>query len=254
MRLDDIIQGHYDHMNANDRRIWQYICQHREECRKMSLRQLADMCEVSHSTILRFLQTIGMDGYSDFKAFLKWDSLNQSAFNQHSIEQNSFNLSRTITAIQQADCSELFHQMEQAGRLYAYGSGAVQKNVANAFKNYLMYAEKILHVIEGAEERSMALLQVKEGDVVFLLSITGNNPVMNDYAKELREKGAFLAAICQDEANDLSKLCHFYFPFFTQRMTIGHSGADYYSSAGMLPLVETLVLKYIDYRFHKSNG
>lgn len=252
MRLDDIIQENYDRMNANDHRIWQYISQHKEECRKMSLHQLADMCEVSHTTILRFLQMIGMDGYNDFKAFLKWDSLNQSAFNRRSIEQTGFNLTRTIAAIQQADCSELFRRMDQAERLYAYGSGTVQKAVAKSFKNYLIYAEKILHVMEGADERSMTLFQVKEGDVIFLLSITGNNPVMNEYAKELREKGAFLAAICQDGANDLSKLCHVCLPFFTQKMTIGHSGADFYSSAGMLPLVEMLVLKYIDYRFHKN--
>ena len=252
MRLDDIVQENYDQMNASDRRVWQYICRHKEDCRQMSLHQLADACEVSHTTVLRFLQLIGMDGYNDFKAFLKWDHLNQPVFSQHSIEQNSFNLTRTITLIQQMDCSELFYRMEQARRLYAYGSGSVQKAVAKIFKNYLIQAEKLLHVLEGADERCMTLFQIQEGDVVFLFSITGNNPVMNDYAKELRNRGAFLAAICQDGANELSKLCHVYLPFFVQKITIGHSEADYYSSAGMLPLVETLVLKYIAYRFQKS--
>lgn len=95
MSLDDLIQENYDRMNANDHRVWQYICRHREECRKMPLHQLADACEVSPATVLRFLKLINMDGYSDFKAFLKWDSLNKPVFNQHSIEQNSFNLTRS---------------------------------------------------------------------------------------------------------------------------------------------------------------
>ena len=252
MRLDDIIQENYDRMNANDHRIWRFISQHKEDCRKMSLHQLADACEVSQTTVLRFLQMIGMDGYHEFKGFLKWDSLNQPVFSQRSIEQNSFNLSRTITSIQQADCSELFRQMDRAGRLYAYGSGSVQKAVAKAFKSYLLQAEKLLHVMEGADERLVALSQIREGDVVFLLSVTGNNSVMNDYARKLRDRDAFLVAVCQDGANDLSKLCHFYLPLFTQKMTIGNSGADYYSSAGMLPLVETLVLKYIAYRSQRN--
>ena len=250
MRLYDLVQENYDQMNANDHRIWQYICQHKEDCRKMSLHQLADACEVSHTTVLRFLRLIGMEGYNDFKAFLKWDSLNQSAFHKRSIEQNSFNLTRTITAIQQADCSELFDKMEQAGRLYAYGSGAVQKAVAKAFKDYLILVEKLLHVIEGAEERSMAMRQMKEGDIIFLFSLSGNNPVINDYARTLREKGIFLVAICQDGANDLSKLCHFYLPFFTLKIDIG-LGNNFYSSAGMLPIVETLILKYIAYKHQK---
>ena len=87
MRLDDIIQENYDRMNANDHRIWRFISQHKDECRQMSLHQLADACEVSQTTVLRFLQMIGMDGYHEFKGFLKWDSLNQPVFSQRSIEQ-----------------------------------------------------------------------------------------------------------------------------------------------------------------------
>lgn len=245
MRLDDLIQKHYQHMNASDRRVWQYICQHREECRQMSLQQLAESCEVSSTTILRFLKLIGMDGYHDFKAFLKWDSLHQPTVDQQIIEQNCFNLARTITFIQQIDCSELFRKMDQAGRIYAYGSGAVQKAAARAFKDYLILSKRLLHLIEGAEERTMALQQMKEGDMVFLFSLSGNNQAMNDYAKALHNKGVILTAICQDGANELSKLCHFCLPFFTQKIDIGHPGPEFYSSAGMFTIVELLVLKYI---------
>lgn len=252
MKLDDLVQEHYEQMSANDHRIWQYICRHKNECRSMTLHELADVCEVSHTTVLRFLQLIGMDGYHDFKAFLKWDSLNQPGFNQRSIEENCFNLSRTISSIQQADCLELFYRMEQAKRLYAYGSGAVQKSVAKIFKNYLILAGELLHVIEGQEERIMALRQMQKDDVVFLFSLSGNNPVMNEYAGKLREKGLYLAAICQDGANDLSKICHFYFPFFTQKIDIGHDNLSYHSSAGMLPIAEILTLKYTAYQAERS--
>lgn len=252
MRLDDLVQEHYEHMSENDRRIWQYIYRHKNECRSMTLHELADACQVSHTTVLRFLQLIGMDGYNDFKAFLKWDSLNQPGFNQRSIEENCFNLSRTISSIQQADCLELFYRMEQAGKLYAYGSGAVQKSVAKIFKNFLILSGKLLHVIEGQEERIMALRQVQKGDVIFLFSVSGNNPVMNEYAQSLRDKGLFLAAICQDGANDLSKICHFYFPFFTQKIDVGHDGLSFYSSAGMLPIAEILTLRYMAYQAEKN--
>lgn len=248
MKLDELVQENYDRMSANDHRIWQYICQHKNECRTMPLHRLADACEVSQTTVLRFLQLIGMDGYNDFKAFLKWDSLNRPVFDERSVEQNSFNLIRTISSIQQADCDELFYRMEHAGRIYAYGSGAVQKAVAKALKGYLLMAETLLHVIEGYEERIMAMQQMKEGDVVFLFSVSGNNPVMNEYAQNLRNRGIYLVAICQDGANDLSKLCNCYLPFFTQKFDIGNQGMTFSSSAGMLPLVETLMLKYTAYQ------
>lgn len=248
MRLDDLVQENYDRMGANDRRIWQYVCKHRDACRTMSLHQLADACQVSHTTVLRFLKLLGMDGYSEFKTFLKWDSSSHPVFDARSVEQNSFNLTRTLGYIQQVDCAELFDRMNRAKRLYAYGSGAVQKAAAKVLKDYLILAEQLLHVIEGKEERMMALQQMQEGDVVFLFSVSGNNPVMNDYARELRNKGMFLVGICQDGANDLSKLCQCNLPFFTQKIDIGRHGLHYYSSAGMFLIAETLMLKYTAYQ------
>lgn len=245
MRLDNLVQENYDRMGANDLRIWQYICKHREECRKLSLHQLADACEVSHATVQRFLKLIGIDGYNEFKTFLKWDSLSKPVFDKRSIEENSFNLNRTISAIQQADCSDLFYAMNRAERLYAYGSGAVQKAAAKVLKDYLILAEQLLHVIEGKEERKMAMQQMQQGDVVFLFSVSGNNPVMNDYARELRDRGMILVAICQDGANDLSKICQYYLPFFTKKIDIGRHGMNYQSSAGMFLVAETLMLKYV---------
>lgn len=253
MRLDDLVHENYDRMSANDQRIWQYVCRHKEECRKMSLHQLADACEVSHTTVLRFLQLIGMDGYSEFKTLLKWDNMNQISFDRQSIEQNTFNLTRTINSIQQADCSELFERMDQAGSLYAYGSGAVQKAVAKVLKDYLILAERLLHVIEGEEERIMAMRQMQKGDVVFLFSVSGNNPAMNDYVRKLRDKEMYLVAICQDGVNELSKLCHFYLPFYTQKLTIGRHDFSFHSSAGMFPIVETLTLKYMAYQAARSS-
>lgn len=90
----------------------------------------------------------------------------------------------------------------------------------------------------------MAMQQMRQGDVVFLFSVSGNNPVMNDYARELKDRGMILVAICQDGANDLSKICQYYLPFFTQKTEIGRHGMDYYSSAGMFLIAETLMLKY----------
>lgn len=244
MRLDDLVRENYDRMGTNDLRIWQYICKHREECRNLSLHQLADACQVSHTTVQRFLKLIGIDGYGEYKTFLKWDSLSRPVFDKRSIEENSFNLNRTISAIQQADCSDLFYKMDQAERLYAYGSGAVQKAAAKVLKAYLILAEQLLHVIEGKEERKMAMQQMRQGDVVFLFSVTGNNSVMNDYARELKDRGMILVAICQDGANDLSKICQYYLPFFTQKNDIGRHGMNYHSSAGMFLIAETLMLKY----------
>lgn len=248
MRLDDLVRENYDRMGESDHRIWQYICSHTEECRRLSLHQLAEACEVSHTTVSRFLHLIGMEGYSEFKTFLKWNSLSRPVFDQRGVEENSFHLTRTINFIQQADCTELFERMDKAEGIYAYGSGSVQKAAAKVMKNYLVLTERLLHVIEGEEERVMAVTQMKKGDIMFLFSLSGDNPVMNDYARKLKEIGIFLVAVCRDGANDLSEICDFCLPFFAQKLDVGRHGFRYYSTSGMFLIAEMLMLKYAAYQ------
>lgn len=154
--------------------------------------------------------------------------------------------------MEQTDCTRLFEAMEQAQRMYAYGSGSVQKAAARMLKNYLIVEESLLHVIEGREEREMALRTMQPGDVVFLYSVSGNNPQMNEYAAQMREKGMKLVAICQDGANALVKLCEFKLPFYTQKFEIGRYAIPYHSSAGMFVISEILALKYAVYRAAKG--
>ena len=71
MTLDEIVEKKYDVLNENDLYIWQYIYHHKRSCQKMSIKDLAHACNVSHTSILRFTRKLGMDGYSEFKVYLK---------------------------------------------------------------------------------------------------------------------------------------------------------------------------------------
>ena len=115
-------------------------------------------------------------------------------------------------------------------------------------KNQLLIEEKLVHVIEGQEERSMALRQMKEGDVVFLISVSGNNAQMNEYAKILKERKLYLVAICQDNANELSKLCDFSVLFYTQKVDVGRNNVIYHSTSGIFAILEILALRYAAYQ------
>lgn len=252
MQLEMLVRQKYDRMNTSDHMIWQYICHHRQECRSMSLHQLADACQVSHTTVLRFIQLLGMDGFSEFKVFLKWEDQQEDVVDAYMVEQSCFNLNRTISAAEQADCEALFDAMERAKGLYAYGSGSAQKAAARMLKNYLMVEGKLLHVIEGREERQTALHIMQQGDMAFLFSVSGNNPRMNAYAEQLKRRGIVLAAICQENMNELVKICDFKLTFYTQKFEIGRNAIPYHSSSGLFNISEILALKYAVYRAAKA--
>lgn len=141
MQLETLVQQNYDRMGTSDHMIWQYISHHRQECRTMSLHQLADACQVSHTTVLRFIQMLGMEGFSEFKVFLKWQEQQKRTIDAYTVERNCFDLTRTISLIEQMDCTKLFEAMDRAHHVYAYGSGSAQKAAARMLKNCLIVEE-----------------------------------------------------------------------------------------------------------------
>ena len=69
--LEDLVKEKYHELNENELYIWQYILHHKKETQKMSIQELAQRCNVSRTSILRFAQKLGLDGFSELKVYLK---------------------------------------------------------------------------------------------------------------------------------------------------------------------------------------
>lgn len=54
MKLEALVSRHYDELNPNDLIIWRYITQNKEQCLNMTIEALAQLCNVSRSTVMRF--------------------------------------------------------------------------------------------------------------------------------------------------------------------------------------------------------
>ena len=73
MRLDELINEKYNILNDNDLLTWQYIQGHKKECSSVSIEKLAAKCCISRTTISRFTQKLGFEGFKEFKIRLKME-------------------------------------------------------------------------------------------------------------------------------------------------------------------------------------
>ena len=153
MRFEEVANAHYKNLNENDRYILRRICADKEACRNLPIQGLADHCNVSRTTILRFAQKLGFEGYSAMKAFL--------AFEAQEIPQEE---TRDMTACLYADMEALREQvapertapvcrlMAAASRIFVYGTGATQKEIAKEMQRMFMSLHKYLNLIDGEAE------------------------------------------------------------------------------------------------------
>lgn len=61
------IEAVYRDLTAKDKRIADYIVKYPEQVMTLSIRELAQVLEVAESTIFRFVQRLGYEGYKQFK-------------------------------------------------------------------------------------------------------------------------------------------------------------------------------------------
>ena len=247
MRLEDLIEQNYHKLSENELYIWEYIRRHPAECRSISIDQLSAACNISHTTILRFAKKLGLKGFSELKVVLKWQEPSGGGFPQDTIVRTLQDYQQSLEFISTVELSDLFSLMDSAGKIYVYGSGSVQQLAARDLKEKFFTANKLLHVIEGEEEMRQLLERIGESDLVFFISLSGDNVFVNQAAEQVKRRGGVVASICRIQSNRLIYLSDINLPFFTHRIDLGGE-MEYWPSNLLFQINEFLILRYLQYR------
>lgn len=75
----------YQTMNKKEKEVYNYVERNRDKAAYMNVRELAENCDVSTATILRFIKKLGLESYKEFKFWcLKQE--NEQQFNYYTQE------------------------------------------------------------------------------------------------------------------------------------------------------------------------
>ncbi|MDN6292052.1 MAG: MurR/RpiR family transcriptional regulator, partial [Tetragenococcus halophilus] len=156
-------------INEHDQYISQYIINHEEECKRLSITQLAEATMTSKSSILRFTQKLGLSGYSEFKYALK---------QQHTYrkEESSFvamqqeDLLQTAKLFNQQNIIPALQTFDQAKSIYCYGTGWGQRDVLQSFIRSVIPLQRFPIHLQSQKELSLVLNgSITEKDLMIIL-------------------------------------------------------------------------------------
>ena len=246
MRLETLIEQNYHKLSENELYICDYIRSHPTICRNISIDQLAAACNISHTTILRFAKKLGLKGFSELKVILKWQEGSKDGFQPDEIERTMQDCRQTLEYISTVELSDLFSLIDRAGKTYVYGSGSVQQLAAHDLQQKFFTANKLLYVVEGEEEMRYLTERIGENDLVFLISLSGDNAFVNQTAECIKHRGGVVASICRIQSNRLIYLSDINIPFFTHRAKTG-TGVEYWPTNLLFMINEFLLLRYLQH-------
>ncbi len=247
MKLEKLVRENYEKLNENDLYIWSYILHHKEECRNSSIQNLATKCNVSHTTISRFAKKLGLGGYSELKLYLKLENREMATFDSREIKSAYEDYIQTMDTLMEYDFSDIYEMLISTGRIFSYGTGAVQKSAAKDLKRVMLPIHYIVHVLEGRSETKILLNYVQPNDVFFLYSLSGNNSLMNEFAQRLKARGAKIITITQVGNNELSRIGDVSLQFYCHPVIKKVNQPDLYMTTQFFLVNEFLLLKLMEF-------
>lgn len=247
MRFQELVNQQYGELNENDMIICKYIINHTKECSEFTLDELANECHVSKTTIMRFSQKLGLEGYSELKIILKWEIKNRVNMLDKTLENVCSNYNRLMKEMSERNFDDICKTIYEAKRIFVCGTGAVQNNVAREISRIFLYANRFIHYLEGGNETTKTLPEfVEETDLFILISFSGENKSIVDLAQKLKLRECKIIAITRLDNNTLANLSNYSLYVSTMIIRTGYE-RGYETSTLFFILIEILFIKYLDY-------
>lgn len=246
MRIEELVNQHYNNLNENDLMIWNYIINHKNECCNISIEELSKKCNISRATISRFTQKISFEGFREFKMRLKLEWEQDGIKNNLLADEISRNYVKSIELINDTDLKDVCSRIYNAKRLFAFGTGEVQNSAAKMIKRMFANAKTFFITLHGKNELMMAIDNLEEEDLVIIISLSGENTLAVEAVKRLRSKGVYVVSITKLSDNTLARYANkSLYIMASELMKIG--GVYLEACSSYFNVVELLFVNYILY-------
>ena len=250
MRLEEIINKYRQNLNDTDMVIWKYILNHRAAARHISIHELARDCAVSSTTIVRFAQKLGFDGFGELKAVLKMETPVPTDYSKdvlNDMGQFYDTTWRKLITRNYDDASRLVHE---SNRIFAHASGFVQETVVQELKRLFFYDNVLIYNVQGRSEMESILRTLTPDDLFIFVSLSGETASAVEFARELRLRDVPVISITQLHDTTLASLS-------TANLYVSPAQFQLYSAdeertpyKSMMPYFMLVELWYIKYRLY----
>lgn len=245
MVLTELVTENYDKLNKNDLKIYSYIMLNKNNFIEVNINQLAEILELSASSIVGFAKKLGLDGYSELRYIVKWSSSDYGDFDENEIEYTKNDIILTMSMMMALDLDEFYTKLLNAKRIFALSSGYTQKNAVDELKRNFLTVDKMIITIDKFTPHTI-VNSMDSDDILFVYSLSGENKDILDFIQSIQKK-PIIASITKLSNNKLSQIADYSIPFVT------HEVFEYESRTKISPISQFyvvndfLILKYISF-------
>ncbi|MCI9530438.1 MAG: MurR/RpiR family transcriptional regulator [Lachnospiraceae bacterium] len=201
--------------------VYNYIMDHKEEVKFMTIRELSDAVHVSTSTIIRFCKKTGCDGYSEFrvrfKLFLKEEQENHKKVLKDNVGDEIMYFLHNVTSTEyEESIVKVTEMIQKARQLIFIGigtSGILGKYGARYFSNIGKFSQYI-------EDPYFPIGNDIEGTAVIALSESGETQQTLRLAERLKRHNCKIFSITNGLSCTLAKMSDYNLAYFVPKQMV----------------------------------
>ncbi len=208
MKFEQLVNKYYDNLNENDLHILHYITNNKKVASNLSINELAKKCNVSKSSLQRFTKKMGFSGYSEFKFYLKWETEAKNAcVDQNNITQMLIqDIETTIKNLNLGQIDEICEVLYKAKRIFLYGTGYSQMNVARELQRTFMSINEYVFILYDNEQFESIVEDLNSEDAIIIISLSGDTKILVPIMKLLKAKNIMVISMTALKSNYLSSM------------------------------------------------
>lgn len=213
------LRGVYESLPPSELKVAHHLIEEPEEIIMASVTDLANTLDVSESTVVRFCQRLGYQGYQEFKILLARDLGRPFQDTYQEIESNddvatvirkTFQISEaalsdTFSVLEPASMVEVVDWLQATDQAYLFGCGGSGGIAEIAGQKLLRLGIQTIVSTDPHTQPLVAGLAPPES-VVFGVSFSGNNHDVIRAVRVALERGANTVALTNFRSSPLAKL------------------------------------------------
>jgi DNA-binding MurR/RpiR family transcriptional regulator len=223
--LSKYIQARFDECSRSQKDVAQYIVDHLDEAAFQTAEELARRANTSSSTVVRFSQALGFEGFPELQAAAReeYRRLHQSASEGEarismplfSLDQSEFetalaadhvNVEETARRVSRASVEALIDAIVAAEKVVVAGTDQMAF-FASYLRHLLMLLDLRVDVVASPSQEALARLgRIDERTLVVGLSAGRPHPLVVRAMKLARHRGGQTAAITDATLSEVAKL------------------------------------------------
>ncbi|MBJ7332719.1 MAG: MurR/RpiR family transcriptional regulator [Solirubrobacteraceae bacterium] len=223
--LSDYIQARFDDFSRSQKDVAQYIVDHLDEVAFQTAEELARRANTSSSTVVRFSQALGFEGYPELQQSAREEyrrshatpasagitsgeplfALDRSEF-ETSLAADHANIEETARRVSRSEVEHAIDAIAGAGKLIVAGTDQMAF-FASYFRHLLMLLDLRAEVVASPSQEALSRLsRIDENTLVIALSAGRPHPLVVRAMKLARHRKARTMAIVDATLSDVAKL------------------------------------------------